>query len=98
MSAGGLNAFLRHVAGDVALQDQLRVSTVAQAAALATSAGFDVTVGDLMRYKARATSWKLRDDELAVVAVWQPSDQPFWWQHIWWSAVVDSKGHHGGGD
>ena len=45
--------------------------------------GFDVTTGDLVRYKARATTWRLSDDELAVVAAWQPAHQPYWWQWIW---------------
>ena len=98
MSATALNDFLRHVTGDPGLQARLRHCCASEAAALATSAGFAVTVGDLIRYKARATSWQLRDDELEVVALWQPSDQPFWWQHIWGPAVVDSSRQHGRGD
>ena len=46
-------------------------------------AGFDVTVADLTRYKARATTWQLSDRELAVVAGWQPKHQTYWWQCIW---------------
>ena len=83
MSAEQLNAFLRTAAADVSLQKQLRSSDAVAAAALAAQAGFDVTVGDLTRYKARATTWQLSDDELAVVAAWQPKHQAYWWQHIW---------------
>ncbi len=83
MSADQLNAFLLKVSGDRALQQRLRVSDAATAAELAAEAGFDVTVGDLIRYKARATTWQLSDAELAVVAQWQPHDQPYWWQYIW---------------
>jgi predicted ribosomally synthesized peptide with nif11-like leader len=83
MSAAQLNAFLRTAAADVLLQDQLRHSDAIGAAAIAAEAGFDVTVGDLTRYKARATTWQLSDDELAVVAAWQPDHQAYWWQCIW---------------
>lgn len=83
MTAEGMNRFLRHVGGDPALQRQLRVSDAPAAAALAVAAGFEVTTGDLTRYKARATSWQLSDAELDVVAAWQAHDQPYWWQHIW---------------
>jgi predicted ribosomally synthesized peptide with nif11-like leader len=83
MSAAQLNAFLRAVAADDLLQDQLRHSDAIGAAAIAAEAGFDVTVGDLTRYKARATTWQLSDDELAVVAAWQPNHQTYWWQCIW---------------
>lgn len=83
MTASDLNAFLRNVAGREDLQRTLGTCDATDAAALAVAEGFDVTVGDLIRYKARATSWQLRDDELAVVARWQAADQPFWWQHIW---------------
>lgn len=83
MTADGLNDFLRCVAGDVGLQRRLRVSDARAAAGLALGAGFDVTVGDLIRYKARSTTWRLSDEELAVVAQWQPAEQPFWWQYVW---------------
>ena len=83
MSAEQLNAFLRTVAADVSLQEQLRSSDAIAAAAVAVRAGFDVTVADLTLYKARATTWQLSDDELAVVAAWQPNHQTYWWQCIW---------------
>ncbi len=83
MSSEQLNGFLRLVASDRSLQLQLKRSDAIAAAALAARAGFDVSVGDLIRYKARATTWQLTDDELAVVAEWQPREQPHWWQHIW---------------
>jgi predicted ribosomally synthesized peptide with nif11-like leader len=83
MSREQLNAFLRTVASDVSLQERLRRCDPAAAAALAAQAGFDVTVGDLTRSKARATRWQLTDAELAVVAEWQPQQQPYWWQFIW---------------
>jgi predicted ribosomally synthesized peptide with nif11-like leader len=83
MSRERLDAFLARVAGDPSLQESLREADAREAAALAVEEGFDVTVGDLTRYKARATTWKLSDRELAEVAEWQAHDQPFWWQHIW---------------
>jgi len=83
MAADQLNAFLLRVSGDRALQQRLRVSDAAAAAALAGEQGFDVKVGDLIRYKARASTWQLSDAELEVVAQWQPHDQPYWWQYIW---------------
>ena len=83
MSYEQLNAFLAHVKGDRTLQDRLRKADAHGAAALAAGAGFEVTVGDLTRSKARATTWQLSDVELAVVAEWQQRDQPYWWQHIW---------------
>lgn len=83
MSAAAFNMFLRQVATDPALQHRLRVAGAREAAALAVSLGFDVVVADLTRYQARATSWKLSDEELAVVADWQAVDQPFWWQYMW---------------
>jgi len=78
-----LNAFLARAAGDERIRERLRHADAGAAAALAVDAGFEVTVGDLTRYKARATTWELSDDELAVVAEWQPHEQPYWWQHIW---------------
>lgn len=83
MSAEALNAFLRQVGGDVNLQATLRTSDAQSASDLAGRLGYDVTVGDLIRYKSRSTTWELTDAELAVVADWQPREQPFWWQHIW---------------
>jgi len=83
MSAAQMNAFLRRVRCDPSLQVQLRDGDAEDAAALAAREGFDVTVGDLTRYKARATTWQLRDDELAAVSQWQSPGQPYWWQHIW---------------
>lgn len=83
MSREQMNAFFKKVAGDASLQVRLKSCDAAAAAAMAAQAGFDVTVGDLIRYKARATSWQLSDDELAVVAAWQPEGQPYWWQWIW---------------
>lgn len=83
MSDAELNAFLGLVGGDPLLQTNLRESDAAGASALARGAGFNVTVGDLIRYKSRSTSWRLSDEELAEVHRWQPKDQPYWWQHIW---------------
>jgi predicted ribosomally synthesized peptide with nif11-like leader len=90
MTAADLNAFLRRAAADDALQRQLRHCDPFAASELAQAEGFVVTVGDLIRYKSRATSWQLRDDELAVVAQWQPTSQPYWWQHIWTSDRAQS--------
>ena len=83
MTAEQLNAFLRLVSREPALQRKLTQCGAASAAALAKAAGYDVEVANLTRYKARATSWRLSDEELEVVAAWQPKEQPYWWQHIW---------------
>ena len=64
-------------------RSELRESSATVAAQLAQDVGFEVTVGDLTRYKSRATTWQLSDRELAVVATWQAGDQPYWWQHVW---------------
>ena len=82
MSNEQLNAFLARVVSDPLLRKGLSSSDAAGAARLAVREGFDVTVGDLIRYKARATTWQLTDAELAVVAEWQPRRQPYWWQFI----------------
>lgn len=83
VSGEQLNAFLAHVANHPTLQGALRRSGPAAAANLANAEGFAVTIGDLVRYKSRATTWQLSDAELAVVAQWQHHEQPYWWQHIW---------------
>ena len=82
MSREQLNAFLARAASDSTLRKRLCSSDAAGAARLAVREGFNVTVGDLIRYKARATTWQLTDAELAVVEEWQPSRQPYWWQFI----------------
>lgn len=83
MTAAQTNDFLREVAADPRLQRQLRGCDPTGAAALAAELGFDVTVGDLTRYRTRATSWKLSDEELDVVARWQAPTHAYWWQYIW---------------
>ncbi len=82
MSKEQLNVFLAQAVSDPVLRKGLSSSDAAAAARLAGRAGFDVTVGDLVRYKARATTWQLTDAELAVVEEWQPRRQPYWWQFI----------------
>ncbi|MFI0432688.1 MAG: Nif11-like leader peptide family RiPP precursor [Candidatus Nanopelagicales bacterium] len=83
MTAAALNSFLRHVSAQPDLQVVLRNEQPEAVAELAVSRGFDVTVGDLVRYKSRATTWQLRDDELAEVVRWQSRSQEYWWQRIW---------------
>ncbi len=78
-----MNAFLERVRSDASLRQELRGSDAAGAAALAARAGFHVTVGDLVRHQSRATTWQLSDDELAVVAAWQPKHRVHWWQCVW---------------
>jgi len=78
-----MNAFLAKACSDEDLRNELRESDAEGAAALAARAGFDVTVGDLVRHQSRATTWQLSDDELAVVASWQPKHRVHWWQCIW---------------
>lgn len=89
MSAEQMNAFLRHVGNDAQLQSELRGCDARAASNLAARLGYDVTVGDLIRYKSRSTTWELTDAELAVVAKWQPREQSFWWQYIWPGPGVD---------
>lgn len=76
-----MNAFLRQVMADAGLRGQLHAATPEGASQLAQRLGFDVTVGDLVRYKSRATSWQLSDAELAEVSMWQGA-QPYWWQYL----------------
>lgn len=89
MSAEQLNAFLRRVGELRSLRRQMSACDPFQAAALAHELGFEVTVGDLVRYKARATTWQLSDAELEVVVSWQPSHQRYWWQCVWPEDVTD---------
>ncbi len=83
MTAPQVNAFLRRVGPDAVLGQRLRSSDPVAAAELARGLGFDVTVGDLVRYKARSTTWQLSDSELEVVVAWEPNGQPYWWQFRW---------------
>lgn len=83
MTAPQVNAFLRRVGADSALRQRLRSSDPVAAAELARGLGFDVTVGDLVRHKARSTTWQLSDAELEVVIAWEPNGQPYWWQFCW---------------
>lgn len=83
MTLSQLNSFLRIVGDDPSLQAELRGSDAIMATQLARGRGFDVCVADFTRYKARATSWRLTDAELEVVAAHQSSAQSYWWQHAW---------------
>ena len=83
MTAEQANAFLHRVCADTALRQELGSSDPVVAAGLARQLGFDVTVGDLVRYKARSTTWQLSDAELEVVVAWEPKGQPYWWQLTW---------------
>lgn len=83
MTAAQVNAFLRRVGTDTALRQRLGSSDPTAAAELARQLGFEVTVGDLVRYKARSTTWQLSDEELEVVVAWEPKGQPYWWQLTW---------------
>jgi predicted ribosomally synthesized peptide with nif11-like leader len=82
MSNEQLNAFLARAVSEPLLRKRLCSADATGAVRLAVREGFDVTVGDLIRYKARATTWRLTDEELAVVEEWQPRQQPYWWQFI----------------
>ena len=83
MSPQQLNRFLRWVRQEPSRQQVLRVEDPQAIAAMAQQAGFEVSVGDLIRHQGRATSWQLRDDELEEVARWQAKGQPYWWRLIW---------------
>ena len=68
MSLETLNAFIAKVQSDSSLQEQLKNLTDAnEAVAIARSAGFEITAGDLIRQQARIAS-ELSDDELENVA------------------------------
>lgn len=83
MTAAQVNAFLRQVRAQSPLRQRLRSSDPVAVTELARELGFDVTVGDLVRYKARSTTWQLSDSELEVVVAWEPTGQPYWWQFSW---------------
>lgn len=83
VTAAQVNAFLRHARADTHVRQRLSTSDPAAAAELAGELGFDVTVGDLVRYQARSTSWQLSDAELEVVVSWRPPGQAYWWQLVW---------------
>jgi len=87
MSPAAMNRFLREAVADAQLRAELRHCDALAAAALAVSRGHDVTVADLIRYKARATTWQLTDPELEVVATWQSREQSYWWQYL---PIVDN--------
>lgn len=68
MSQENLNNFLAKVQSDSGLQDQLKTANDAKAAvAIAASAGFNITEGDLLRHQAKLTS-ELSDEELENVS------------------------------
>jgi predicted ribosomally synthesized peptide with nif11-like leader len=83
MTASQVNAFLRRISAESSSRQRLRSSDPVAAAEFARELGFDVTVGDLVRYKARSTTWQLSDTELEVVVAWEPNGQPYWWQFAW---------------
>ena len=68
MSLETLNAFIAKVESDSSLQEQLNnVNDANEAIAIAKSAGFEITAGDLIRQQARIAS-ELSDDELEKVS------------------------------
>ena len=68
MSLETLNAFIAKVQSDSSLLEQVKAVTDANGAvAIARSAGFEITAGDLIRQQARIAS-ELSDDELEKVA------------------------------
>ena len=68
MSLETLNAFIAKVQSDSSLLEQVKAVTDANGAvAIARSAGFEITAGDVIRQQARIAS-ELSDDELENVA------------------------------
>ena len=68
MSQENLNAFIAKVQSDSSLQEQLKnVNDANEAIAIAKSAGFKITAGDLIRSQARLAIG-LSDEELEGVA------------------------------
>ena len=68
MSQENLNAFIAKVQSDSGLLEQMKnVSEADGAIAIARSAGFEITAGDLVRQQAKIAS-ELSDEELEGVA------------------------------
>ncbi len=68
MSQENLNAFIDKVQSDSGLLEQMKnVSEADGAIAIARSAGFEITAGDLIRRQAKIAS-ELSDDELDKVS------------------------------
>ncbi len=68
MSQENLNAFIAKVQSDSGLLEQMKNVTDANGAiAIAKSAGFEITAGDLIRQQARIAA-ELSDDDLEGVA------------------------------
>ena len=68
MSQENLNAFIAQVQSDSGLLEKLKAVTDAKSAvAIAKSAGFEITAGDLIRQQAKIAS-ELSDDELEKVS------------------------------
>ena len=68
MSLETLNAFIAKVQSDSGLLEKMKhVSEADGAVAIARSAGFEITAGDVIRQQARIAS-ELSDDELENVA------------------------------
>ena len=68
MSEENMFAFIAKVQSDAGLLEQMKAVTDADGAiAIAKRAGFEITVGDLIRQQAKITS-ELSDEELEKVA------------------------------
>ncbi len=68
MSLENMFAFIAKVQSDTGLLEQMKAVTDADGAiAIAKSAGFEITAGDLIRQQAKITS-ELSDDELEKVS------------------------------
>ncbi len=68
MSQENLNAFIAKVQSDSSLQEQLKnVNDANEAIAIAKSAGFKITAGDLIRSQARLAA-ELSDEQLEAAA------------------------------
>lgn len=78
-----MNRFLAHVADHPDLQLLLSNSDPQETITLAKQSGYDICLGDLIRYKSRSTPWALTNEELDIVYAWNPDHGSYWWQSIW---------------
>ena len=82
MSEMGLAQFLDRVSEEQHLQERLRQCSAQDAAEMAEKLGYQVRIGDLLRYESRAFAWQLTDAEYELVArLVRP--RRHWWQCCW---------------
>ena len=83
MSEREFNKLILLAKDSSSLQARLKECSPEEVVEIAKSHGFDIVIADLIRYKCRSTSWKLSDNEMAVVYYWNPDKLSYWWNYIW---------------